>query len=169
MPKINLSQKDFYQKIKKIKLIIFDVDGVLTDGKLYYGNNGEELKVFCVYDGHGIVELKKHGIKTAIISGRKSKALTLRAKDLKIDYFYSGVGSDKTIAFSELLQKSKIHPRQILMMGDDVPDLAVMKQCYLSVAPPTAVKEVLEFVDFTTTAQAGNGAVRELCELFIRK
>lgn len=154
-------------KAKKIKLMIFDVDGVMTDGRLYYSAYGEEIKVFNVHDGFGIKALQKIGIKTAVISGRKSPALDVRLKDLSIDYVYTGVGENKALALSELLTLTSFSVDVCGVMGDDIPDLELINVCGFSAAPLNAVAEILNKVNWVSTKNGGSGAVREVCEFII--
>ena len=164
------ANKDFDQaklKANTIKLMIFDVDGVLTDGSLIYSSNGEEIKIFNVLDGYGIKQLVQHGVKTAVISGRSSKALDCRIRDLDINYVYTDVGDDKTKAFNNLLQKTKLSSNHYGMMGDDITDLAIIEKCGFSAAPINAIQQVLNQVDWISRKSGGRGAVREVCDLII--
>jgi 3-deoxy-D-manno-octulosonate 8-phosphate phosphatase (KDO 8-P phosphatase) len=146
---------------------VLDVDGVLTDGRLYYSANGEELKVFNTLDGHGIKMLADSGVDVAIISGRSSKALARRAKDLGIRRLMMGVG-DKAIAYKALLKKCGLTADAVAAIGDDVVDLPILLSCGFSAAVPGAPAEVLSRVDFVTTRAGGEGAVREFCETIMR-
>lgn len=153
-------------KIKAIKLLILDVDGTLTDGLLYYGNQGEHFKAFHVHDGLGIRLLKKAGIDVAIITVKKGAAIENRMNDLGITHFYTGQ-DDKSIAYLELKKTLGLQDNEIAMMGDDLPDLPVMKQAGLSFAPKSATRFVLEQADYVTKNKAGRGAVREVCDLIL--
>jgi 3-deoxy-D-manno-octulosonate 8-phosphate phosphatase (KDO 8-P phosphatase) len=154
--------------LKNIKLIILDVDGVLTDGKLLIGSNGNEYKSFNVKDGMGIGIARYAGIKFAIITGRVSEAVTIRAKELSIDYVYQGI-SDKQKILEELINKLNIHRENICFMGDDLNDYPIIKEVGLSYAPSDAVDYIKEAVTHVTTKSGGHGAVREMIELILRE
>lgn len=160
-------RKSDMERLAKIRLLILDVDGVLTDGRLYYGANGEELKVFNTLDGHGIKMLMDSGVEVAIISGRSSKALARRAKDLGIERLVMGA-SDKADAYRALLKSARLTPAAVASIGDDVVDLPILLHCGFSAAVPGASAEVISRVDFVTTHHGGNGAVREFCEVIMR-
>ena len=153
-------------KFSNIKLLILDVDGVLTDGKLYYSAEGESLKAFHVHDGAGIKRLLAHGINVAIITARHSAAVTHRMKELGVKHVYQAQ-SDKTLAFSELCEILQLSSSAIAYMGDDLADLPVMRQVGLSIAVANAINSVKEQAEYLTEARGGEGAVREVCELII--
>ncbi|MBR6027115.1 MAG: HAD-IIIA family hydrolase [Neisseriaceae bacterium] len=146
-----------------IKMLILDVDGVLTNGNIMLLPTGEEVKVFNTQDGHGIKMLQEAGIDVAIITGRDSPACAFRANQLKIKYYFAGI-ADKLEAFRQLLQQSNLSAGQCAYMGDDLPDLPVLKQVGLSIAPSNAHKKVLEAVDYVTQRTGGDAAVREVCD-----
>ena len=148
----------------KIKLLILDVDGVLTDGKLYYSDSGIETKSFDVKDGLGLKLLLKRGVEIAIISGRKSIATKNRMRDLGIKHVYLGI-SDKTIVFNRLKKNLGIKNENIACVGDDLPDFPLMQEVGFSIAVKDAVPKVCAIADYITKATGGNGAVREVCEL----
>lgn len=152
--------------LKNVKLAIFDVDGVLTDGRLHYGPNGEELKVFHAHDGHGLKELMRNGIDVAIISGRDCEALRVRLNDLDIKHSYLGQGK-KTPALADLLAKTGLSTEQCCYTGDDVPDIAPMQAVAFGFAPANAVVAVKNIADYQTEKTGGHGAVREICELIL--
>jgi 3-deoxy-D-manno-octulosonate 8-phosphate phosphatase (KDO 8-P phosphatase) len=154
-------------KLAPVKMLVLDVDGVLTDGRLYYGADGETLKVFNTLDGHGLKMLAASGVASAIISGRKSNALARRAKDLGIEHLQMGV-ADKGAAYCTLLKRSSLREDQIVAIGDDVVDLPILLRCAWSVAVPNAPADVTARVDMVTRARGGEGAVRELCEFIMR-
>jgi len=154
-------------RIGKVRLVILDVDGVLTDGRLYYGANGEELKVFNTHDGHGIKMLAESGVAVAIISGRSSKALRKRATDLGIAQVMMGVG-DKALAYKKLLKGLRLTNDVVASIGDDVVDLPILLHCGFSAAVPDAPEDVTSRVDFVTSRAGGAGAVREFCEVIMR-
>ncbi|EML1935740.1 3-deoxy-manno-octulosonate-8-phosphatase KdsC [Providencia stuartii] len=154
------------KKAAKIKLLICDVDGVMSDGQIYMGNNGEELKAFNVRDGYGIRCLLTSGIDVAIITGRKAKLLEDRAKTLGITYLYQGQ-SDKLLAYHELLDTLKVSSEETAYIGDDLIDWPVMAKVGLSVAVADAHPLLLPKADYVTRIGGGKGAVRELCDLIL--
>ena len=151
-----------------IKLVLLDVDGTLTDGGIYRGNNGEELKRFNVKDGYAIVNAQKLGIEFGIITGRKSELVEIRAKELKIKYLYQGI-SEKTVILEEIIKKDSLSKEEIAYMGDDLNDLLIMKQVGLSGTPKDAVDEVIQVADFVSKKNGGSGAVREFIEHILKK
>jgi len=153
--------------LKKIKVVVMDVDGVLTDGRIIIDSNGVETKNFDVQDGLGIVLLQKCGIKTAIISARESGVVAFRAKDLKIDKVYVGV-YPKLSAFEDMLKEFNVQEAQVCFIGDDVADLSLMRRCGISVAVANAVFEVKQIADYVTVKKGGHGAVREAIELILK-
>ncbi|MCK5810800.1 MAG: 3-deoxy-manno-octulosonate-8-phosphatase KdsC [Cocleimonas sp.] len=156
------------QAAKNIKLVIFDVDGVLTNGTLFYDNNGEEYKAFNAKDGHGLRMLEKAGIAVAIITGRQSELVNHRAANLNLspNMIYQGY-SDKRIAFKDLLAKTGLSPEQIAYVGDDVIDLPVMSKVGLPIAVQDAHWFVLKQADWVSQQRGGCGAVREVCEMLL--
>ena len=156
-----------HELAKPIKLIIFDVDGVFTDGKLYFNKQGEAMKAFNSLDGIGIKMLMNSSIEVAIITGRTSEIMITRATELGITHLYQG-NSNKLTAFTHCLKKLKMTPEVCAYMGDDVSDLPLMHQVHLSIAPPNAVVEVKEQANWITTAAGGNGAVREICDAILK-
>ena len=151
-----------------IKLVLLDVDGTLTDGGIYRGNNGEELKRFNVKDGYAIVNAQKLGIEFGIITGRKSELVEIRAKELKIKYLYQGI-SEKTVILEEIMKKDGLSKEEIAYMGDDLNDLLIMKQVGSSGTPKDAVDEVIQVADFVSKKNGGSGAVREFIEHILKK
>ncbi len=154
-------------RLRKIKLVILDVDGVLTDGRLFYGANGEQLKVFHSLDGHGLKMLAGSGVVLAIISGRTSRALAKRARDLGIKHLMMGV-ENKAVAFQKLCQKTKFAPLETASIGDDIVDLPILLHCGFSACVPNAPADVKKRVDYVTKQSGGQGAVREFCEVIMR-
>jgi 3-deoxy-D-manno-octulosonate 8-phosphate phosphatase (KDO 8-P phosphatase) len=150
------------EKAKQLKLLILDVDGVLTDGKLFFDDNGKEYKSFHARDGHGIKLLQKTGVEVAVISGRKSLSVGLRMKHLGISYIYQG-HEDKRAAFAEILAKMNITAAQAAHVGDDVLDLPIMTQVGLAIAVQDAHFAVKERAHWCTPSGGGQGAVREVC------
>jgi 3-deoxy-D-manno-octulosonate 8-phosphate phosphatase, YrbI family len=149
-----------------IRVVFFDVDGVLTDGGLHYTEAGETIKRFCTLDGHGLKLLQRAGITPAVITGRDSKPLRLRLAALGIDHVHYGT-EDKRPAAEETLQALGLDWGQAAGMGDDWPDLAVMRRCALACAPRNAHEEVKAISHHLTKARGGDGAVRELCDLLL--
>jgi len=154
-------------RARRVRLAIFDVDGVLTDGTIFIGPTGEAFKAFSILDGHGLKMLREAGIMTAILSGRSHRAVDRRAKELSIDHVIQGK-SDKLPEFDKLIKRLKLAAKDCAYMGDDLPDLPVMRRCGLAVAPANAVKAVKDAAHHVTHARGGNGAVREMCELILR-
>jgi 3-deoxy-D-manno-octulosonate 8-phosphate phosphatase (KDO 8-P phosphatase) len=153
-------------RAKLIRLVAFDVDGVLTDGGLYLSDSGEEFKRFNSLDGHGIKMLKASGVEVAIITGRTSRCVELRAKNLGIDHVYQGV-ERKLDAMVTLLNHLKLSRDAAAYMGDDVVDLCVMRHVGLAISVPQSPQLVREHSDYVTRASGGHGAVREACELIM--
>ncbi|WP_409309086.1 3-deoxy-manno-octulosonate-8-phosphatase KdsC [Pectobacterium sp. B1J-3] len=153
-------------KAREIRLLICDVDGVMSDGLIYMGNHGEELKAFNVRDGYGIRCLLTSGIEVAIITGRSAKLLQDRCKTLGITHLYQGQ-SDKVLAFNDLLDKLSVPANQVAYIGDDLIDWPVMAQVGLSVAVADAHPLLLPRADYVTRIAGGRGAVRELCDLIL--
>ena len=151
-----------------IKLVLLDVDGTLTDGGIYRGNNGEELKRFNVKDGYAIVNAQKLGIEFGIITGRKSELVEIRSNELKIKYLYQGI-SEKTVILEGIIQKTGLKKEEIAYMGDDLNDILIMKQSGLTGAPKDAADEVIQIVDFVSEKNGGSGAVREFVEYILKK
>lgn len=154
-------------KAKAVRMMVFDVDGVLTDGGLHYTDTGEEIKVFNTQDGLGMKLLKDSGVRLGIITGRSSRIVERRASELKIDYLYQGV-HDKLDAFRKLLAESGFTPEQCGFMGDDLVDLPVMRRVAFAVAVPDAPELVRQHADYVTGLPGGRGAVREACELILQ-
>jgi len=154
-------------KAKKIRLLISDVDGILTSGILFYGPNGHEVKDFSVYDGLGMKLLQKSGVHLAIITAKQSQAVSSRMRDLQIEHVYQAQ-SDKLIAYHDLKQKLKLDDSEIAFIADDLPDLPLLRRVGLPVSVPNAPKIIHEHVAFVTDASGGKGAVRELCEIIMK-
>tara|TARA_Y100000748_G_scaffold86079_1_gene71251 strand:- start:1703 stop:2224 length:522 start_codon:yes stop_codon:yes gene_type:complete len=155
------------QRAKAIRLAIFDVDGVLTDGRLYFMPDGTEFKSFNTLDGHGIKMLMASGVETAIISGRKSPLVERRAANLGIKHLIQG-REDKLTALNELRQIIPVEMHEIAHLGDDLPDLPVMRRVGLGMAVASADAFVREHAHGVTSAVGGAGAAREFCELIMR-
>ena len=154
------------KKGKKIKLFITDVDGVLTDGRIVLGNDGEEFKFFHVHDGLGIKLAQQAGIKTAIITGRESKLDERRAGELEISEVHQNI-KDKLAVFDDLLAKYGIEEENVAYIGDDLNDLPILERVGLSLSVANGIETVQEEVDYVTEKQGGSGAVREAIELIL--
>lgn len=154
------------ERIKPLRLVAFDVDGILTDGGLYLSDSGEEFKRFNSLDGHGLKMLKASGLELAIITGRTSKCVELRTRNLGISRVYQGVG-DKLAAMQSLLADLKLAPEAAAFMGDDVVDLPVMRRVGLALSVPGAPQLVRDHAHYVSQREAGYGAVREVCELIM--
>jgi 3-deoxy-D-manno-octulosonate 8-phosphate phosphatase (KDO 8-P phosphatase) len=153
-------------KWKKIKCLALDVDGVMTDGSIFLGENGEWRRLYYIRDGMGLVLLKKRGYKLAIITSSLAKDIQERARNLKIDYFFENV-ADKAEAFQTLLNKSQFAADEIAFMGDDVIDLPVFDRCGVSAAPQDAHESVRAKAQFVSSYPGGRGAVREICDMIL--
>lgn len=159
--------EDIYQRAKNIKLVIFDVDGVLTNGSLFYGDDGQEYKAFHSRDGHGMKMLRECGVEIAIITGRTSKVVAHRMKNLNVDHVYQG-RVEKLPAFEDLMGKLKLRPEQVAYVGDDVVDLPVMIRVGLAITVPGAHELAKQHAHWVTTQEPGAGAGREVCELIMK-
>jgi 3-deoxy-D-manno-octulosonate 8-phosphate phosphatase (KDO 8-P phosphatase) len=154
------------ERARRLRLAIFDVDGVMTDGTIYIGAAGEAFKAFNILDGHGVKMLQAGGVVTAIISGRASEAVTRRAAELGIAHVVQGC-PDKLAAFEQLRGELGFEPAACAFMGDDLPDLPAMQSCGFAVAVANAVEAVKQSAHYVTRASGGRGAVREFCELVL--
>ena len=157
---------DLTRRARAVRLAIFDVDGVLTDGTIFIGARGEVFKAFNILDGHGLKMLREAGVATAILSGRSHKAVDRRAKELSIDHVIQG-RPEKVAEFEKLIKRLKLEAGACAYMGDDLPDLAVMRRCGLAVAVANAADAVKSAAHYVTRASGGRGAVREFCELVL--
>lgn len=153
-------------RAKLIRLVAFDVDGVMTDGGLFLSDSGEEFKRFNSLDGHGIKMLRASGVEVAIITGRSSRCVEIRAKNLGIPHVYQGV-EHKLDAMLDLLGKVNLQPDAVAYMGDDVVDLGVMSHVGLAITVPESPQWVRERSHYVTCRSGGHGAVREACELIM--
>jgi 3-deoxy-D-manno-octulosonate 8-phosphate phosphatase (KDO 8-P phosphatase) len=153
-------------KAKKIQLLALDVDGVMTDGKIYFTAQGDELKAFSILDGQGIKTLLKNNIQVAIITGRTSPLTARRARDLGISFILQG-REDKKIALQELSDELNIAFENIAYVGDDLPDLSAIISSGLGITVPNAHFFVKEHADYCTNLAGGQGAVREVCDLIL--
>jgi 3-deoxy-D-manno-octulosonate 8-phosphate phosphatase (KDO 8-P phosphatase) len=159
--------QNIIDKAKNIRLVIFDVDGVLTDGGLILGENGNEYKIFHVRDGQGLVMLRDSGCHVGVITARSSKIVSERMKTLGIEYVYQGQ-NDKGKAVEELMEKLEVTSDQTAFVGDDFIDFPAMRCAGLSIAVADAHPLVIEHADWTTTAMGGQGAAREVCEFIMQ-
>jgi 3-deoxy-D-manno-octulosonate 8-phosphate phosphatase (KDO 8-P phosphatase) len=159
--------QDVYSRARAIRLAIFDVDGVLTDGRLYYTDSGEELKVFDVRDGHGMKMLQASGVGLAIITSRTSRSVARRAENLGIEHLFQGV-QDKLTTLRSLASRLGVDVPACAYMGDDWIDLPVLTRCGLALSVPEAPAAVRSRVHYVTRAGGGRGAVREACELIMQ-
>jgi 3-deoxy-D-manno-octulosonate 8-phosphate phosphatase (KDO 8-P phosphatase) len=154
-------------KLAKIKLLLLDVDGVMTDGRIIYDNQGNELKAFDVKDGHGLKMLQRAGIKIGIITGRESAVVARRAAELGIEILYQKALT-KLDPYQEILAAEGLTDEQVAYVGDDVVDLPILRRVGFSATVADAVPEVLPLVDFVCQHPGGRGAVREICDLLIK-
>lgn len=157
---------DINARAANIKLVAFDIDGVMTDGGLHYTDDGHELKTFNVQDGLGVVLLRRAGIKVAIITGRTSNVVNCRARDLGVEHVFHGVG-DKGAVSGQLLEQLGLQWSELAFMGDDLIDLPAMTRCGLAIAPANARPVVKERAHLVTEASGGKGAVREAIEFVL--
>jgi 3-deoxy-D-manno-octulosonate 8-phosphate phosphatase (KDO 8-P phosphatase) len=164
---VGISMQHILEKARKIRLVIFDVDGVLTDGSLYLTDGGEEIKAFNSHDGHGIKMLRASGVKVAIITGRESRCVDLKAKDLGITLVYQGA-KIKLPVFETLLKKLELDASACAYVGDDLIDLPVMLRCGLAICVPAAPALVKKHAHYVTQLEGGRGAAREVCEILMR-
>lgn len=154
-------------RVAQIRLLIFDVDGVLTDGSLYYGHDGREYKVFHSRDGHGMKMLRQGGVEIGIITARNSPAVAHRMANLGLTHVYQGA-LEKLPAYEDLLRKLDLRPEQVAYVGDDVVDLPVMTRVGCAIAVADAHPDVVKRAHWRTTAPGGRGAARDACELILR-
>ena len=159
--------KKMKEKLKEIKMLILDVDGVMTDGKIIMDDEGRQLKNFDVRDGHRLKIIQRYGIKVAILTGRKSEVVNHRAYDLEIKEIYQGALNKKEV-FQEILLRHNLAASAVAYMGDDIIDIPVLRQVGFSAAVADAVDVVKKSVDYVTRNKGGHGAVGELCEMILR-
>ena len=158
--------EDILHKAARIRLVVFDVDGVLTDGRLYFGNDGDEYKAFHSRDGHGIKMLQNNGVEIAVISGRRARSVERRMADLGVRHVYLGI-DDKLAAFESLLRELQINLEQVAYVGDDIIDLPVMRKVGLAIAVQDADPFVKQHAHWQTPNAGGYGAARDVCELLL--
>ena len=155
------------EKLKNIKLLLLDVDGVLTDGKIVYADSGEQIKAFDVKDGHGLKLLMRSGAEVVLITGRESKVVLHRARDLGIQEVYQKI-TNKIEIYEKILKEKNLEDIHVGFVGDDLIDIPVLKRVGFSAAVEDAIPEVKELVDYVTSKKGGEGAVREVCELLLK-
>ena len=160
-------KKNIKEKLYKIKLLILDVDGVMTDGSIIMDDEGRESKSFNVLDGHGLKMLQRYGVKVAILTGRKSKVVEYRANDLGIADVYQGALNKKEV-FEKILGKHKLSTDEVAYVGDDIVDIPALKRVGFSAAVADALDVVKKSVDYVTKNRSGHGAVREVCEMILQ-
>ena len=164
---MNAYPNEIIERAKKVKLLVLDVDGVMTDGRIVYGNYGDEIKNFDVNDGLGIYLVRKTGIKCVVLTAKASRVVTKRAKELRIDKVYHNFHY-KIEALKLIRKKFKVQDEAICFVGDDLIDIPVLKRVGLAVCPPNAMEEVKAVAHIMTTKKGGRGAVREVCELIMK-
>lgn len=162
----NDAWKTAMPRAKEIKLLLLDVDGVLTDGTIIYTHDGGESKGFNTQDGFGLRILQDSGVEVGLITARTSEAVNRRAEDLKLKYVYQGAGSKLSI-FEDILKQSGLRPPQTAYMGDDWLDIPLLNRVGLALAPANGVAEVRQLVHYVTEKKGGQGAVREACDLIL--
>jgi len=158
--------RDVVGRLAGLRVMAFDVDGIMTDGRLWYGGAGEEIKAFDAHDGHGVKMLRQAGLKVAIITSRRSQAVERRARDLGVHYCFQGVEA-KHAAFQEMLSELSLDESCAGFMGDDLLDLPVLVRAGFAASVPAAPAAVRERVHYVTAKAGGRGAVREVCELIL--
>lgn len=167
LPNCQLLSPELQTRFRNIKLLVLDVDGVMTDGGLTIGDDGQEYKTFHAHDGLGMKLLKASGVELAIITGRTSNVVKKRAESTGVAHFYQGA-EDKLLAFNDLMKASGLQASQCAFMGDDVVDLPPMLKCGLALAVPNSPSLVLKHAHYVTIKAGGRGAVREVCELIMQ-
>lgn len=161
------SDKNLDLKLDQIKLLLLDVDGVLTDGQIIYTDSGEQIKSFSSKDGLGLRLLMDNNIRVGIVTGRKSTALGHRLQNLGIDLVFDGI-RDKAVAFDKIVEQTGVAARHIAFVGDDLIDLPAMIRAGVSFTVPDAPQEVKHHANLVTLARGGHGAVREICETILK-
>jgi 3-deoxy-D-manno-octulosonate 8-phosphate phosphatase (KDO 8-P phosphatase) len=154
--------------LQKIRLLLLDVDGVMTDGRIIYDDQGGETKAFDVKDGHGLKLVQRAGIRVGIITGRQSAVVERRAAELGIELVYQGA-KDKLVPFQEILQKTGMTADQVAYVGDDYPDLPILRRVGFAATVADAISDIKPYVHYVTKANGGCGAVREICDLLLKE
>ena len=165
------SKASIRQKAKRVRLLLMDVDGVLTDGRIWLQSwpdgTAHEIKGFSAYDGAGLKLARSVGVRTGLITGRDSPATARRAREAEIEFVYQG-RAEKVLAYEEILQKTGLRDEEVAFIGDDLPDLPLLTRVGFAVAVANAVPEIKKAAHYVTRAQGGNGAVREVIELILK-
>jgi 3-deoxy-D-manno-octulosonate 8-phosphate phosphatase (KDO 8-P phosphatase) len=162
-----INEEEIINKARRVKLLVLDVDGVLTDGRIIVNDSGIETKEFNVRDGHGLKLLIRYGIEVIFLTGRKSAAVQWRAEDIGIIEVHQGV-KNKGEVFTEIIQRRRMPPEETACIGDDIVDIPVLKRAGFSIAVADAVPEVIKSADYVTNRPGGRGAVREVCEIILK-
>ncbi len=160
-------EESLLEKAKKIKLLLLDVDGVLTDGRIVYDSGGRDLKFFDVHDGLGVYLLKKAGIPTVLITARGSKAIKPRARDMRVEAIFSDI-SPKSAVIDKILKRFKVTLDEICFVGDDLVDLCLMKKVGFAIAVFNACPEIKTLAHYITLREGGRGAIREVVEIILK-
>ncbi|MFH1836735.1 MAG: HAD-IIIA family hydrolase [Candidatus Omnitrophota bacterium] len=164
---MNNYSPDIIERAKKIKVLVLDVDGVLTDGRIIYGTYGDELKNFHVSDGLGIILLKRAGLKCVILTAKASRVVKKRAKELKIDKVYQNFHY-KINAYAKIMKKFRVKNEEICFIGDDVIDIPILRRVGLAITVPNARESVKGYAHYMTKKEGGQGAVREICDMLLK-
>jgi len=159
--------EDLREKAKKVKLLLLDVDGVLTDGRIVYDSRGHDMRFFDVHDGLGVYALRKSGIKTVLITAKGSRAIKPRARDMRVEEVFSDV-SPKTAVLDKILKKYNVDISEVCFAGDDLVDLCLMKKVGFPIAVFNACPEIKQAASYVTIRTGGRGAVREIAELILK-
>jgi 3-deoxy-D-manno-octulosonate 8-phosphate phosphatase (KDO 8-P phosphatase) len=160
-------KKSLREKLQHIKILIMDVDGVMTDGRIIINDDGRETKNFDVRDGHGIKLVQRYGIEVALLTGRQSEVVKHRANELGITEVHQKIFNKKEV-FAEILQKNNLNANQAAFIGDDIIDIPVLKEAGFSATVADAIDIVKKTVDYVTKNKGGRGAVREVCEMLLQ-
>jgi 3-deoxy-D-manno-octulosonate 8-phosphate phosphatase (KDO 8-P phosphatase) len=160
-------EEDLIDKVKRVKVLLLDVDGVLTDGRIIYDSGGRDLKFFNVHDGMGVYLLKKAGIPTLLITAKGSRAIKPRARDMRVDAVFENI-SPKTRVLEKILKKYKINKEELCFVADDIVDLGLMRQVGLPIAVANGCMEIKKAATYITSREGGKGAVREVAELILK-
>ncbi|MFH1888700.1 MAG: HAD-IIIA family hydrolase [Candidatus Omnitrophota bacterium] len=164
--RVNIRQ-EIIDKAKKIRMLLLDVDGVLTDGRIIYDSSGRDMKFFDVHDGLGVYCLSRAGIKTVLITAKGSQAIKPRARDMRVERVYENI-FPKTIVLEKVLKKYKLNAEEVCFVGDDLVDLSLMKRVGFSIAVFNAVPQIKQAASYITLKHGGHGAVREVVELILK-
>ncbi len=162
-----LSSQELLKRAQRIKFLLLDVDGVLTDGKITFTSDGQELRSFDIQDGHGLKDLGRSGVGLGLLSGRCSPIVERRAKELDIDEIHQGI-ADKLPVYEALISRRGLLDREVAYVGDDVPDLPVLRRVGLAMSVPNGHAVVKRAAHYVTTRRGGEGAVREISDLLLR-